>query len=31
VREAKCEIVKGETPEEAAGKLADRLREAKVI
>jgi len=31
VREAKCEIVKGDTPEEAAGKLADRLREAKVI
>ena len=31
VREGKCEIVSGETPEEAAVKLADRLREAKVL
>jgi electron transfer flavoprotein beta subunit len=31
VREGKCEIVSGETPEEAAVKLANRLREAKVL
>jgi electron transfer flavoprotein beta subunit len=31
VREGKCEIVSGETPEEAAVKLATRLREAKVL
>jgi electron transfer flavoprotein beta subunit len=31
VRESKCEVVTGETPEEAAAKLAQRLREAKVI
>jgi electron transfer flavoprotein beta subunit len=31
VREGKCEIVAGETPEEAAAKLAVKLREAKVL
>ncbi len=31
VREGKCEIIGGETPEEAAVKLALRLREAKVL
>jgi len=31
VKEAKCEIVEGETPEEAAVKLAVKLREAKVL
>jgi electron transfer flavoprotein beta subunit len=31
VHEARCEIVAGETPEEAAVNLALRLREAKVI
>ena len=31
VRDTKCEIVGGETPEEAAGKLAVRLRESKVL
>jgi electron transfer flavoprotein beta subunit len=31
VKEGKCEIVSGETPEEAAVKLAFRLREAKVL
>ena len=31
VREAKCEIVTGDTPEEAAVKLAMRLREAKAL
>jgi electron transfer flavoprotein beta subunit len=31
VRESKCEIVVGDTPEEAAAKLAQRLREAKVL
>jgi electron transfer flavoprotein beta subunit len=31
VREGKCEIVTGETPEEAAAKLAVKLREAKVL
>jgi len=31
VRETKCEIVTGENIEEAAAKLAQRLREAKVI
>ena len=31
VRDTKCEIVSGETPEEAASKLAVRLREAKVL
>lgn len=31
VKEAKCEIVEGETPVEAAEKLALRLRQAKVI
>ena len=31
VREGKCEIIEGENPEEAAAKLAVRLREAKVI
>jgi electron transfer flavoprotein beta subunit len=31
VREGKCEIIGGETPEEAAAKLANRLREAKVL
>jgi electron transfer flavoprotein beta subunit len=31
VRDTKCEIVAGETPEEAAAKLAQRMREAKVI
>jgi electron transfer flavoprotein beta subunit len=31
VRDSKCEIVGGDTPEEAAVKLAQRLREAKVL
>jgi len=31
VREGKCEVVEGETPEEAAANLALKLREAKVI
>lgn len=31
VKEAKCEIVGGETPAEAGAKLATRLREAKII
>ena len=31
VRDSKCEIVAGDTPEEAATKLAQKLREAKVI
>jgi electron transfer flavoprotein beta subunit len=31
VREGKCEIIKGETPEEAAANLALRLRETKVL
>ena len=31
VREGKCEIVEGETPEEAAANLAVKLREAKVL
>ncbi len=31
VREGKCEIVAGDTPEEAAAKLAQRLREAKIL
>ena len=31
VREGKCEIVEGESPEEAAGNLATKLREAKVL
>ena len=31
VKEGKCEIIGGETPEEAAVKLAMRLREAKVL
>jgi hypothetical protein len=31
VREEACEIVEGETPEEAATNLALKLREAKVI
>lgn len=31
VKESKCEIIGGETPEEAATKLAMRLREAKVL
>jgi electron transfer flavoprotein beta subunit len=31
VRDTKCEIVSADTPEEAAGKLAEKLREAKVI
>jgi electron transfer flavoprotein beta subunit len=31
VREGKCEIMKGESPEEAAVNLALRLREAKVL
>jgi electron transfer flavoprotein beta subunit len=31
VKEGKCEIIGGETPEEAATKLALRLREAKVL
>ena len=30
-RNTKCEIITGDTPENAAVKLADRLREAKVI
>lgn len=31
VRDTKCEMVPGDTPEEAAGKLAQRLREVKVL
>jgi electron transfer flavoprotein beta subunit len=31
VREGKCEIVEGESPEEAAANLALKLREAKVV
>lgn len=31
VKESKCEIVEGETPEEAATAMAVRLREAKII
>jgi electron transfer flavoprotein beta subunit len=31
VRDTKCEIVAGDTPEEAAGKLASRLRDVKVF
>jgi len=31
VREEKCEIVEGDTPEEAAAKLAVKMREAKII
>ncbi len=31
VREGKCEIVEGETPEEAAANLALKLREAKIL
>jgi electron transfer flavoprotein beta subunit len=31
VREGKCEIVSGDTPEEAATKLAERLRMVKVL
>ncbi|MFC1943286.1 electron transfer flavoprotein subunit beta/FixA family protein [Chloroflexota bacterium] len=31
VREGKCEIIAGETPEEAAANLALKLREAKVL
>ncbi|MCX6012398.1 MAG: electron transfer flavoprotein subunit beta/FixA family protein [Chloroflexi bacterium] len=31
VREAKCEMIVGESPEEAGMKLAQRLREAKLI
>lgn len=31
VHEAKCEFITGETPEEAGGKLAQRLREAKLL
>ena len=31
VHEAKCEFIEEETPEEAAGKLATKLREAKLI
>jgi electron transfer flavoprotein beta subunit len=30
-REAQCEVIEAETPEEAGIKLADRLREAKLI
>jgi electron transfer flavoprotein alpha/beta subunit len=31
VREARCEFIKGETPEEAGVSLAVRLREAKLL
>jgi electron transfer flavoprotein beta subunit len=31
VKEAKCEIIEGESPEEAAANLALKLREAKLI
>jgi len=31
VRDTKCEILSADTPEEAAGKLAQRLRDAKVL
>ena len=31
VREGKCEVIEGETPEEAAAALALKLREAKIL
>jgi electron transfer flavoprotein beta subunit len=31
VKEGKCEIIGGDTPAEAGTKLAERLREAKII
>ena len=31
VREGKCEVIEGETPEEAAANLALKLREAKIL
>jgi electron transfer flavoprotein alpha/beta subunit len=31
VSEVECEVIEGETPEEVAGKLAQRLREQKII
>ena len=31
VREGKCEVIEGDTPEEAAANLALKLREAKVL
>jgi len=31
VRESQCEFVEGESPEETAQKLAQKLREAKLI
>ena len=31
VREGKCEVIEGESPEEAAANLAQKLREAKVL
>jgi electron transfer flavoprotein beta subunit len=31
VKESKCELVEGDSPEEAGAKLASRLREAKVL
>ncbi|MFH1646965.1 MAG: electron transfer flavoprotein subunit beta/FixA family protein, partial [Chloroflexota bacterium] len=31
VREGKCEVMEGETPEEAGTKLAVKLREAKLL
>jgi len=31
VREGKCEMIEGETPEEASANLAKRLREAKIL
>ena len=31
VKEGKCEIIEGETPEEAGSSLAEKLREVKVL
>jgi hypothetical protein len=31
VREGKCEVITADTPEEAAVKLAQRLREVKAL
>jgi len=31
VREGKCEVIEGESPEEAAANLAQKLREAKIL
>jgi electron transfer flavoprotein beta subunit len=31
VREARCQLISGETPEEAGANLADRLKQEKLI